>query len=558
MGKIHILSPDIVSKIAAGEVIERPAFAVKELIDNSIDAGATAIIISLSDSGLRKIVVHDNGVGMSTGDLKMCFLPHATSKIVEATDLVGIKSLGFRGEALSTIAAVADVKIQSRTSSTLAGMEILVKRGILQEATPLGMPVGTLVTIENIFAQVPARKKFLRTKRTELRHITEIVESFALAYHDIHFVVKHNKRIIRDFSKMDKRLGMESILGSVVSSQLLNLFFDEAYCSVAGFIGKPQTAARSANKQYIFVNKRRIFDRRIAQTVKDAYGSLLPGSANPAFVLFLSLPPEAVDVNIHPRKDQVSFIDPEMVSSAVRKAVSETLAQNNITFSVDLFADREEKTTVTETFAGQLLKETVLPWDFRDEIASATIMQIHDLYLVVPTKKGFLLVDQHAAHERILYEQFTEEFQRQKLQLKAYTLSQPKRLNLSLSERELVEDNEKELQSIGFTVQKHGEKYSLSTVPMILKDRRPDDIFLEVVADLSVGERGTLDQVHENLLRYLACRTAVKAGEKMTGEQAQRLVEKLESTANNATCPHGRPTKIFVPLEQLHRVFRRK
>lgn len=572
MPKIHQLPPHVIAKIAAGEVIERPAYAVKELIENALDAKADYITIQLEEAGLKKIIVTDNGEGMSYEDIQECFKPHTTSKLSQEDDLTGITSLGFRGEALASIAAMSSVTIKSRTSDSSAGTIVALKAGNITKLSPVGTPIGTTVIVDHLFSHVPARKKFLKTPTTELRHSIETVFRYALAYPHIRFFLSHNKKTLLDLpKKQDMHDRLRIIFGNDITSNFIPLDHEASYLKISGFLAKPQVATYSQSKQFIFVNNRYITDKSIALSVKEGYGNLLEAKAYPVFVLFLALPYETVDVNVHPRKEQVSFIDNRFIADTVKLAVTETLKKHNLTFhalrwKIDPLYDPTTEQLYSprkgnlSSFAGQLLKDAISPWDMRETtqiLQQSNYTHLHNLYIVTQTKNGIVFVDQHAAHERILYEQFAKNFEQKKQE--SYALSKPYPLRLPVTETVLLEEHSEHLQQYGFIIENFQyNTFRITHIPLVFKDQ---DLITRIRELLDIlAKENTVQMItgkHMRMLSYLACRSAIKAGEKLTKKQCKELVEKLEQTSNNATCPHGRPTKITISLQELNRLFKR-
>lgn len=560
MQKIHQLPQHLISKIAAGEVIERPAYAVKELLENAIDAGSDTIKLELEESGLRKIVVTDNGEGMTREDVLECFKPHTTSKISDDHDLVGIKSLGFRGEALASIVAISNMTIASRTKNDHAGMQVRVHGGIVEDISPIGIPIGTRITVENLFYTVPARKKFLKTVRTELRHITELIMQLALAYPHIKISYIHNGKPIFDFPKHTNATSrMQFLLGYHIFQNLVPLSLSDSYITITGFVSKPHIASTSQQKQYLFVNKRKVSDKRIASTVKQAYGTLLDSSYFPIFVLFISLPHEAVDVNIHPRKDQVAFVDTQAVLSGVHAAIQQAFTDRNLIMQPQELITKPKD---TKSYAGTYLKDTVIPWSATEPTKlykSKEVIQIHTLYILIQTKRGVLVVDQHAAHERILYEQFLQTFSDQKKAQQIYTLPKAVSVELSVGETELIAEYKDQIQQLGFELEEFWtHTIKICAIPQLLKDRNPKELLQEILDDLSLEHTPTAVDVRSHkMLAYLACRSAIKAGQSLSQKSCKNLLEQLDKTPNKFTCPHGRPTHIEIPLQNLHKLFKR-
>lgn len=570
MRSIHQLPQQLISKIAAGEVIERPMYAVKELIENSLDAGADSVIVHVEDGGLKRITVIDNGVGMSVDDLQESYKPHATSKIATEEDLHKIQTLGFRGEALSSIAAISKLIISSRQKDAASGNNIVIIEGNVQKVVPIGIPAGTHITVENLFYPVPARKKFLKGHRTEFRHILETVMHFAFSHPDVRFVLTHNGKSIIDLPKAESLLvRIQSLLGNDIFANVIPVAFSDSYISISGFITKPQITTKTPHKQFLYINNRKIQDKGISSAIKNAYGTLLEKQAYPVFLLYLTIPHEVVDVNVHPKKEEVRFTNARQMLDTVERAVTQTLAEHDIaynseTWKQELFlgdADPVFKGKSTQSFAGKLLKEQQLPWKLVSivKVDPTQLMQIHNLYLLANTDSGLAIIDQHAAHERILFEQYQQAFKEQKAQTKKYEFPKPKIIEFTPAECELLEEYNEELKRWGFEIEHFKEKsYILQRVPELLKDRDHKVLISEVLENLRIGEKQhDIDSSSTRMIAYLACRSAIKAGDSLTKAQCKDLLEQLEKTANNATCPHGRPTRVMIDLSMIDKMFKR-
>lgn len=556
MSKIHQLAEAVIAQIAAGEVIERPAYAVKELIENALDADATIITISLENGGLRKITVTDNGIGMSEEDLLESFKPHTTSKIATEDDLNEISSFGFRGEALSSIAAISTLIIESRPANSLTGWRLIIKNGMVQEKVPTGMPHGTSVTIQNIFRDVPARKKYLKSSQTELRFIIDMVQRFALANPHVQFILINNKKIIHEFISSELQDRIQQIFSQSISEQLIPIEYQDSYISFQGFIGKPQIASTSLQKQFLFVNQRIITDKLVNQRIKQAFGNLLEATHYPFYLLSLELQPTLIDVNVHPRKEQIHFMNGDTILSQLETIIKNTLKNYDLTYQN--FQLKNHKKT-TKGYAANYLRENsaINPLLGKQKITEDLhIKQIHNLYLIVETAKGVTLIDQHAAHERILYQQFLKAFQST---LQTIALAKPYLMELKPSATILLQQNLEHFQKIGFTIEEFGENtFQITAVPKLLQDNNPIAIIEEMLNDIEdQGNIKEVDEQNQKMLEYLACRSAIKAGDELTAEQALELVRQLDQTENNETCPHGRPTRINISLQEMHRNFKR-
>lgn len=563
MKTIHLLPDYLISQIAAGEVIERPAYAVKELIENAIDANAKHIHIELQDYGLAKIVVTDDGFGMQKQDLVESFKLHTTSKVSGADALLSIKSLGFRGEALASIAAVSFLTLESKTATDMAGTKINVSNQKIHTITSLGMPTGTRVIVEQLFQAVPARKKFLKSKRTEYKHILDVVYSQAIASPSIAFSVSHEGQSILHLphsQNLNERIS--SLYEGDVSNNLLPVHLTESYLTISGYILKPQQSSRVIPKQFVSINGRPISDRLIELAVKESYGILLEKDIKPSWFLHISLPSESLNVNIHPRKEQVQFSEQRFLFDMIGKAVSETLHGNTIHYAG--FSQRvypsEEK--ITQTSLGKNLKHSVLPWNntLLTNLSSPAIVQIHTVYILATTEHGFLLIDQHAAHERILYEKFLTQFINEAKKGLSDPLEQPLLLHLSPSEGILLEENLEDLERIGFHIENFsGNTYNITNIPRIFKNRNLEKTIPQLLTELQNESFSRLvDSKSKKLLAYLSCRSAVQSGDPLTEQQMVDIIKELENIPEAITCPHGRPVKIAISLTELHKMFKRR
>lgn len=563
MASITSLPPDIVAQIAAGEVIERPAYAVKELVENALDAGATRISIEIEEGGLKKILIHDNGFGMSEEDISLCYLPHTTSKLKDMQDLAGIRSMGFRGEALYSIAAISSLTIQSKQKNALKGKRIIIREGDVVNCESVGMPVGTTIIVEHLFSNTPVRKKYLRSPLTEFRYIVEIITQLALAFPEVGFSLKHGGKSTLEVppgQTFEERV--EVLVGEHVLSRSLPVHHTNGQVTIKGIIMKP-FADKPTHSDYVFINKRHVHAPLIASHVKKAYGTLLEPRISPFFLLFVTVPYHYVDVNIHPRKEQVHILHEDELLKEIVSSVGSILASYNLTYTMDQNNSSLLHDGGTKTYAAKLLKREVDPWgkDYSTSLKYASdVLQVHNVYLIVQTKKGILVVDQHAAHERILYEQFLAAFQEQKKKKSLYRLPKALIFSVSRSEAELVREHIESFQSIGFDIEEFGPaEFKITSVPELLQDRNIEFLVREVIQDLADGIGiKSLDVASHKMLAYLACRTAIKAGDKLSKEQAKDIILKLAETKTQYACPHGRPVKTEVSTYELDRLFRRK
>jgi len=546
MSSVKPLSKALISKIAAGQVVERPSNVVKELVENSIDANALDIKIEIENGGFDLLKITDSGVGMSEEDLLEAYKSHTTSKIEKEEDLVSLETLGFRGEALSSIAAVSNLKIKSRIETEVSGFEIELESGKLIDKGSVGMPLGTAVTVRNLFYSTPARKKFLKSASTEFRYIADIVVTFALANPSIGFFLSHNKRIVLDLPA-DQTVAerVNNLLGSKMRKNLLPVSFENDHFKISGYVTKPQVASPIKSKQYLFVNGRAVTDKLVSGAVKDAYETLLQPRSYPPFVLFFSLPSSLVDVNVHPRKEKIAFTDSEFIYNLFKKAIVQVFETEDLVYEFDGDVDVLEKLLESEEFS------------YTSNLPS-TIVQLHNLYLLKQTRKGILLIDQHAAHERILYEQILTNFKAGSLG-KSVVLDDAITFDLSVGDTEAIEEYLKDYKKLGFDVSSFGKNtFKVSEIPWFVRKEDAVEIIQELLEDLKEGKGiKSLDSKTKHMFSTMACKSAIKSGDILTEEQSRKLFEDLEATKTNYTCPHGRPVKMELTLNELARMFKR-
>ncbi len=575
---IHPLSPAVISAIAAGEVIERPAVVVKELIENAIDANASQIEIEISDESAHKIRVTDNGAGMSEVDVPIAVQRHTTSKLQTVDQLSSISTLGFRGEALASIANVSSLLIHTRQISSEVGTEFLSRHGQIISNKPIGLPVGTTMIVEDLFGQLPARKKFLKKPATEFKTITEYVVHSALSHPEIRFLFLHNGKTVFHFPSSSLAQRVSRVLGEQTQAKLLPIDAQENEFRLTGFIGTPQLARRAAQKQYLFINHRPISAQVLKNWIKESYGALIEPRSEPFFMLFLELPPQSIDINVHPRKEIVRFFDEAQVKTFIQQAVKKTLQQSDLTYqyqgipmttwqvhdhesSGSEAESQNEVTAMTRKASSateSVLHQLVDPWKVSTE--KPTILQLEYTYLVTITKQGVILVDQHAAHERILYNQFLAALEKEQEHPKVHELSPAYILKLPVTESQVLFENLETLAGIGFEIDEFGpQTFKVNAVPQILADRKIDQLLNEIIGDLiEHGAVKGVDSVAKRTVAYVACRSAIQAGEVLTESQRRLLLEKLAETTDSFTCPHGRPTTITFSISDLEKLFKRR
>lgn len=585
MPQIHQLPPSLVAKIAAGEVVERPASVVKELLENSLDAGAKNIKINIEKAGLKKISVIDDGCGMKEKDLLECYKPHTTSKIATEEDLLMLQYFGFRGEALASLAAVSQLVIRSKIADDEIGREMKLINRHPVELNPIGMANGTQIVVANLFENTPARRKYLKSQTTELNQIINLTSKVALANPTIGFSLWHHEKILFELPAGQNLLErIRSIFGDKIYQHLVPVNFQHEKLSISGFIGKPQIAGRLRSRQLLSANQRLFRSVHLSQVIKDAYGVLLDVRLFPVFILDLHLPTEMMDVNIHPRKEEIKFLEQTNLVQTLQQAIKTSLAATDLSYqglehpAFYQFADAQtgnllfhdsqnsaaptdclDSNPVKNNYTAWLLKKNTQLWNLKNPNEEQPILQIHNLYLLKETTEGLLIVDQHAAHERILYEEFKTSFENQHHQGQHHRLSHPVIFDLPIIESNLLIEQLDNFQKLGFEIEHFGNNsFKINQVPQIFQKRDLPSLVAEVLDDLSQDQNFSLDVQSEKTIAYLACRAAIKAGDPLNEEERRKLLDKLEATKSLYTCPHGRPVQIKISLSDLHRLFRRQ
>ncbi len=609
MPRIQQLPSNVVTKIAAGEVIERPASVVKELLENSIDAGATRLDIELEQGGSELIRVADDGHGIHADDLRLVFASHATSKLSNADDLFRIGTLGFRGEAMASIGGVAKVSVQSRPAGAADGAAILCDGGDLSDIRPWNGSPGTRVEVKHLFFNTPVRKKFLKGIPTELGHVTETVTRLALAYPALHIVLKHNGRLVHEIpasATLPDRLGL--FFGKDVRDNLIEVDAEAGGLELFGYVTDPQCDRGNAKTQYLFVNGRWIRDRSLAHALQEAFRGLLMTGRYAVGFLFVNLPPDQVDVNVHPTKSEVRFRDSSAIYSLVRGGVKRALLAKNLLPKLQVSNDGPLPETVGEQARSPRFDQAVYtqaPWEREPAPTHAPIfatppeakpptvdagditfappreftlpdvpappplmtipplappqraIQIHDAYLVVETPQGMLVIDQHALHERILFEQLRRRILDGKLDVQRLLIPEP--IDLTMEQAAVVLDAKVQLAELGLEVEDFGGgTVAVSSYPALLGRIPVQQIFQGVVDELVKDDRTpTKAHVFHHLLATMACKAAVKAGDKLTSDEIDYLMQLRQLAEDSHHCPHGRPTSLTFSRHELDKQFKR-
>jgi DNA mismatch repair protein MutL len=599
MSQIIVLDQNMINMIAAGEVIERPASVVKELMENSIDAGAIKISVSVEDGGRRLISVSDNGCGMDSNDLAMAFEPHATSKVKTSKDLSGISTLGFRGEALASIASVAQVKVVSRINDSASAHCMEIDCGEKSTVQPCSGDYGTTIQVRDIFYKLPARRKFLRTANTEMGHITEQLIRLALAHSSLDMELTHNGKVVYRLSgQQDNRQRITELLPSAISEDLIETESNEKGLHISAFLGKPGTSRTSNKFQYIFLNGRFIRDKFISHAIKEAYHGILEPNRYPVVFLFLQMPCEDYDVNVHPTKIEVRFYNANLVHSQILGCLREKLlgmdhqTQARLPITPDAaerpipaatsrrsreIADamaeflRKHKPTHTQQHVNSMLtthykeppfgrKQVTESVDFSvTPIAALELkyLQIHDSFIVEQTDDGFLIIDQHALHERILFENLRRRIQNGVLE--SQRLLVPETFELTESQIDVLENHPNLMKVLGIEIAPFGPRtYAIQAFPVLLKRAAPAE-FVQDLIDLldSQSSESNPERLLDAVLSLAACKAAIKAGQKLSNSEIEQLLSDRKSLEFADRCPHGRPTTIKFSIEELEKQFKR-
>lgn len=526
---IRVLPPEVVSRIAAGEVVERPASVVKELVENSLDAGASRITVEVRGAGIKLIRVTDDGCGIPPSEVELAFKRYATGKISSPEDLEHILTMGFRGEALPAIAAVAEVEMFTRARDEAAGIFISLSGEKVIEKTARGRPPGTTVTVRNLFHNLPARLRFLKSKTTEVNHIIETVINYALAFPEVKFSLYiEGNPVLQTSGDGHLIQAVMEIFGLEVAEEVREVDFSEGQLNIKSVIGSPSLTYSGRSRLRIFVNRRPVRAPRLVRVVEEEYSGLLPPDRHPLAFIFISIPPHDVDVNVHPAKSEVRFRNEAFVIESVRRALRKTLGI------------AEEPESFEET-----PRAMTLPLSFP---ILRVLGQFSSSYIVAEGPDGLYLIDQHTAHERILYEKIVKHWREHKLE--AQGLLDPVLLELSPREEELLRKGEEKLRNYGFSLEPFGTgTYLVRTVPSIF---RAGDVAQTIKDILNTASQET--GWEESIAASLACHSAIKAGQPLSVEEMKELVRELEQTQLK-TCPHGRPILLHLSSEFLEREF---
>jgi DNA mismatch repair protein MutL len=566
MARIKLLSLEVSQKIAAGEVIERPISVVKELVENSLDAGATEIRVELLAGGKKLIRVQDDGAGMSREDAELCFERHATSKLSSEEDLERISTLGFRGEALASISAVSEIVLQTSDGQEKQGSRVERKAGETVAITDVAFPRGTAVEVREIFFNLPARRKFLRSEQSELGHVVRFLSGLALAYPEVRFSLLHGRREIMNCPRVGSyRERLFQLYGKDILDRLLEVDLREGSGSVSGYSSRPPRGRPDRTHQLFFVNRRLVRDRVLQAALNQAYRGFLEKDRFPEAFLFLTLPYDEVDVNVHPTKAEVRFRESQIVFSLLLRSIEMALVKERGV--KEIYAKPGEAGARTGVMETEAVRWSRPPRSDRpeqmtfpksasaaDEKAGPRVLgQYLDMYIVAQDAGGLLVIDQHNAHERVLFEKYRE-IDAQRKWPRATPLI-PVLIDLSPAQVVSLEKNQPLLEEAGFQAEAMGGKtYALNGFPDIFQAEEARDVLLQLLDE--IGEEDPVGW-REKMLATLACKTAIKAHEPLARDKMEFLVEELFRTSNPAVCPHGRPIIVKIGKAEIEKGLKR-
>jgi len=565
---IKVLSPQVAAKIAAGEVVERPASVVKELLENALDAGAGQIAIETKGGGLESIRITDDGGGIASSDVETAFGRYATSKISRVEDLNSIATLGFRGEALASIAAVAQIELTTSEMNSTVGDMVVLSDGSVTRHIQQARPHGTTITVKDLFRNVPARLKFLKSTPTENSHIALVVSQYALAYPEIKFSLNIDGRPTLQTSGNGKLLDVVvAVYGPDTARRMLEINGGEVGwqageavpITVTGIVGAPTLTKSGRDSLNFFVNRRVIGSRLLTRAVEEAYQGLLMQGRHPIAIINIVLPPSEVDVNIHPTKAEVKFQNERAIFTTVQRAVRTRLMASTPVPSIEE-SNRPysgQPSGATQSLWSTPAKSTgsaALPENSQTPRLTLPVLrvigQVANNYIIAEGPEGLYVIDQHAAHERIMYEQLIGQKASRGIQIQG--MLEPYSLEVTPQQDEMLKSGAGNLRQFGFTIESFGERtYLVRAVPSVLKDN-----WLEALREILDSPRDTTN-VEDNIIKSLACHSAVRAGKTLTDDEMRELIRQLEQVNLPNTCPHGRPTILHLSIHQMEKEFGR-
>lgn len=594
--RIQLLPDSIANQIAAGEVVQRPASAVKELIENSIDAGATHIKLIVKEAGKALLQVIDDGHGMSPTDARMSLERHATSKIRKAEDLFTLHTMGFRGEALASIAAVAQVEIKTRMASDELGTLLVVEGSDVKRQEPTACEKGTSISVRNLFFNIPARRNFLKSNPVELRHIIEEFQRLALANPEISFSLIQTDELVYDLPQGKLSQRIINLFGKPYQQQMAACQEETDLVKVTGYVGKPAFAKKTRGEQFLFVNRRFIRSNYLHHAVMNAFEGLLGENSFPFYVLFMEIDPRHIDVNVHPTKTEIKFDDERAVYAVVRSAVRQAIGTHNLSPGLDFDADvnlvaklnsasnANKDVYFDERFSTALHRSNQDNWErmfeglensklvaqpaetppvqtlkFESSINNAEqpapLFQLHNRFIMKQVRSGLMIVDQQAAHERILFEKYTDQIKSKSAQSQQSLF--PQAVSFSPADFALVLEMQQEIEAIGFRFEIFGKNTLLvNGTPANLPAGREKDLFEGLIEQFKINQSELAIPILENLARSLAKRASIKAGQKLEKEEMQSLLDNLFGCSNSSYSPDGTATYFILEMSKIESYFK--
>ncbi|MGD9401942.1 MAG: DNA mismatch repair endonuclease MutL [bacterium] len=571
MGNIKVLPDKMINLIAAGEVVDRPYSVVKELMENAIDAGAGHIAVEIKGDGRQLIRVIDDGAGMSEDDAKLAFERYATSKVDSPDDLDNINTMGFRGEALPAIAGVSEIDLVTRMAEEDYATRIVARGGKIDEVTRASREPGTTISVTNLFFNAPARAKFLKTRATEVRHITRTFATHAMSHHWVSMKLIRDRKTVLSLpavESVEQRLG--GMLGKNFGENSIPIDFGDEYIHIGGFLSRPEEARATRGQTNIFINRRPVESRLLFSAIRDAYGTLLKKGRFPTGVILIEISPREIDVNVHPAKTEVKFRRDREVRQFVYHAVESALTTKRMIPPIITRPPAEKRQAARRPVTrgpvslksneGILISEAVPKYKTRVAAEAAAgvsaIVQLKNSYILAQSADEFYLIDQHAAHERILYEEV-----KARLDGKDPTSQKllfPETVEVSPEEEEVIDEHMEDIKRVGFDVRKFGDRtYVVEAVPALLREGAKQAILAEIVDEI-IELRSKSEDIKHVIAASVACKAALKAGDKLNEDEVNSIISRLFETRMPFACPHGRPTMIRLSWDEIERRFLRR
>jgi DNA mismatch repair protein MutL len=590
MSNIRILPEHVANQIAAGEVIERPASIVRELMDNSIDAGADRISLRIEDGGKRLIRISDNGIGMDRDDLLLSLERHSTSKITAMSDIFSIRTLGFRGEALPSICSISRIEILSRPADKIIGHRLSASGGKLLSIDETGSAVGTSITIRDIFFNTPARQKFLKGDKTEMGYIMDTFSRIALPFNHIHFKVDDGDKNLLNIPASDNEINrFTALLGRNAASSLIDATGDANGCRVSIYMAPPENSRNKGDRIFIYINNRSIRDRLVIRSVLDGYGQRLMKGRYPQAFVFLEIDPSSVDVNVHPSKQEVRFQQSHLIYQAISSIIDKALKSRFTPFFETAYAEEKTRlgnyaseTKVSEppwVYSAPMQNKTVVPMElqtdrevspkkmpsypdikpFQETLIKESprlIGQLRDTYLLFQAEDGLLIVDQHAAHERILYEKLKKGLVEMKVDIQPFLI--PVKIEASLKDASVLEENLPQLARLGFELDHFGgSTFLIRSAPAALGNADWETLISDLIPELEKNAPVGIEQTMDDMLIVMACHGAIRARQSLGQREITLLLEELDSLDIPTNCPHGRPIFKKIVYSEIEKMFKR-